>query len=75
MKNFDYERATFYLFAIVIATYLIIAIAGVTACLVYTSDIVEGKWQCDKANRLTDLLSTALSAVLGYIAGRLKSDK
>lgn len=71
MKPFDVERAAFLLFALVIGTYVIIALMGVSLCLVYASDVVEGKWQCDKASRVADLLGTALSAVLGYIAGRI----
>lgn len=69
---FDQVRAAFFLVALVIVVECVVVLVGVGVCLSYADDIVKGVFQCDKSNRLTELLNAALSAALAFAAGMMK---
>ena len=64
------EHAAFWLVAAIIAVHAVVVLASVGACLVYSREIVEGKFTCDPHNRLASLLAEALAAALAFSVGR-----
>lgn len=66
---FDTVRASFFLVAGVIALYGIVVLLGVTMCVLWGAEIMEGRAKCDSANRLSDLLGAALAAALAFAGG------
>ena len=71
--HFDPVKACFYLIAAVIMAQVLVALAGAAMCLVYADDVMGGKINCDRNNRLSELLSAALSAALAFAGGFLRN--
>lgn len=70
MRDWDPQRACFWLIAAILAVHAIVVLASVTACLVYARDVLEGKFVCDRDDRLSALLSGALAAALAFAGGK-----
>jgi hypothetical protein len=75
---FDPQRAAFLLVAAVLGFQGLIILFGVATCFVDFVHNVElmisgSKARCDPDNRLLDLLTSALTAALGYAAGMTRS--
>jgi hypothetical protein len=63
----DVTRASFCLVAAVISFQCVSALVAFLACVYYLHDLVgEGKFQCNKDNKLTELLAEALMAALAF---------
>jgi hypothetical protein len=73
-QPFNPQRAAFILVACVLGFQAIIIAFGIATCFVdfvhSVEEIVRGTRQrCDPDNRLLDMLTSALTAALGYAAG------
>lgn len=68
---FDPVKASFYLVAAVIGTYIVVALATAGACLYYADQVVGTSLRCDPEGKLTELLAAALAAALAFAGGRL----
>lgn len=75
---FDHTRAAFWLVVGVIAYQGVVVAVGIGACIV---DFIsaggiltgsKGHPQCDPNDRILDLLTSALSAALGFAAGMMR---
>jgi hypothetical protein len=71
---FNPQRAAFMLVVGVLAFQAIVILFGLTTCFVdfvaHVEKMITGeKARCDPDNRLLDLLTSALTAALGYAAG------
>jgi hypothetical protein len=74
---FDPQRAAFWLVACVLGYQGIIVLFGVGTCFFDFIHNVEkmisgSRARCDPDNRLLDLLTSALSAALGFAAGMMR---
>ena len=75
-KQFDILRASFYLVAFVIGAHVLITLLGMSTCLYFSQEIVEGRVKCDPEGRLGEVLSAALAAALAFAGGhRLERTK
>lgn len=73
---FDPIRACFWLIAAVLAFQCLVALMAASACIYWSSAVVEGKWTCENINAtLNQLLSGALAAALAFAAGFSRKDK
>lgn len=66
---FDGVRAAFWLVASIIASEVVVVLAGVGMCLWYAPDIVAGHFHCDANDKLSELMAEALAAALGFAGG------
>jgi hypothetical protein len=73
-RPFNFQRAVFWLVAVVIGAHVLIALLGALVCFYWLADTpiqsINPRWKCDADNRLFDLLATALSTALAFATGR-----
>jgi len=67
---FDPLRASFYLVAGVLVFQCVYVAVGGVACLYWSGEIIAGRFSCESlSTRLSDLLTGALAAALGFAGG------
>lgn len=70
---FDAVKAVFWLIAFVIGSEALVAVIGMTTCVIYARTLIKDpSLQCDPEGRLFQLLSSALAAALAFAAGFTK---
>ena len=69
-KQFDAVKWGFWLVAFVIAAHVVAALAAEFSCIYFASLIAEGKAECKPADRLMEVLASALAAALAFAGGQ-----
>lgn len=67
----DHSRLALLVVAGCLVVTSIVIVGGVSSCIVYAREIVEGRFVCDQKDRLFDLLNGLLTTSMAlYVASR-----
>lgn len=68
----DLDRHFFWLLVGMVIGYYYVPMATVTTCMIYAREIIDGKFVCDKENRVLEMLPWAITAMIALWTGMRK---